>query len=163
MKIQRIKLVLTLLIVLLTIRGGQSQQSTTPNPAPKPSPSPTPSPAPPQFTQDELEQRFNAILARQLSADNVFLSFTAAVRLEDIVEKAARRIADNKSFEQLPDADKNLDKFARALRSRGAFSEGTIISTTTITDVLDGFQIQNPKSSDPQFIPGVCPLFPICP
>lgn len=151
MKKQIARFILALLTGVLMLQATHAQQA---NP---------PTPPQPQFTEDQLEERFNQILAKELDADKVLLSFAATRKLESIVRDAARGIIERSKLDQLPVADKNFKDFAKALIARGTKPfEETRITLATITDVLNGWH--NPLMSDPtKMVPGICPLFPICP
>jgi hypothetical protein len=177
MKRPALRLILAFLTGILTIHVVRTQQATNPTPTPKPSPTSTPTPSPPQFTQDQLEERFNQVLATELDGANIYLSFAAARKLENIVREAARKIITSNGFTQLPVADKNFKDFAKALIARageinrrpiggrlgpGVPDEEIRITTSTISDILDGYQKINRLGSEPQIVPGWCPIFPIC-
>jgi hypothetical protein len=171
MKRQTLRLILALVIGIPTIHVLQAQQAITPTPMPTPSPSPT------QLTQDQLEERFNRVLATELDGTNIFLSFAAARKLESIVRDSSKKIIKSNGFDQLPLADQSFKAFAKAMITRagdinrsaiggrlgaGVPVEEIRITTSTISDVLDGYQKLDPRGSDPQFVPGICPIYLIC-
>ncbi|HEV7747722.1 MAG TPA: hypothetical protein VGO56_22170 [Pyrinomonadaceae bacterium] len=125
------------------------------------------------LSAEQLEDRFNQILAENLEADQVFLSFGAVRALDTIVKNAAKEFIKNNKVDDLPAADTGFKRFAAALIKHGRSSEIGLptlnpgddmseskITNKTIDEVLNGKL--NPLASDPQRIGGLCPLFPIC-
>jgi hypothetical protein len=68
-----------------------------------------------KFTERELLERFNGILDEKLSADNICVSVAAAHQLDDLMRKGAEEIINTNSFDRLPEAEKNIQRFADEL------------------------------------------------
>lgn len=168
MKKLLVSFLLALIAVFLVPQAGHAQAK-------------SPLPQQTNFTEPQLEERFNQILAEKLDADDVYLSLEAVRLLELLVRGAAVEIIKTKKLDDLPMADANFKTFAAALTKRAVRRPGAIdlsgldtaetttsgeikITVKAIDELLDGKPNPlAPLSTDPlHWLRGLCPLFPIC-
>jgi hypothetical protein len=121
-----------------------------------------------QVSEAELTKKFNSILDEELAGDNVCVTASAAHRLNALMTSSAEKIVRAKAFARVPEAEKNMRIFAKALLATTAGESGR---TRITSETIDG--VMNRRSSGPTEPPEatgggtglgdlLCPLFPIC-
>lgn|GEM_PF-2916239 len=119
-----------------------------------------------QISEPELTKRFNAVLDKELSGENVCVTVSAAQRLNAMMTSAAQKVISEKAFDRVSEADKNVQKLAQTLLKNGTqVKNGTQAGRTRITvETIDSlFANEPPDSTGGNSVRDLfCPLFPIC-
>ena len=120
-----------------------------------------------QVSEAELTQKFNAILDEELSGDNVCVTTAATRRLNALMASSAANIVRAKASARVPEAEKNIRVFAKALL--GAGTKEAAGRTRITPDIIDALLKRGGPTEPPDSTGGpsglgdlLCPLFPIC-
>lgn len=116
-----------------------------------------------QISEIELTKRFNAVLDKELSGENVCVTTSAARQLNVLMIASAQKIISEKAFNRVAEAEENIKKFAKVLLTNGTQSGHTRITSDTVEQIIS-------RSTEPPTNEGggnqvrdlFCPLFPLC-
>ena len=116
-----------------------------------------------QISQAELTKKFDDVLDKELSGENVCITASAARRLNSLMTASAAKIITAKAFDRVAEAERNIQVFAKVLRANGTQQSGaTKITVDTINNVMSQ-GVEPPENVGGPAVRDIfCPLFPVC-
>jgi len=115
-----------------------------------------------QPSEAELTKRFNAILDKELSGENVCVTISAARELNALMTTAAQKVVSARAFDRVNEAEENVRKLAKALLKNGTQAGQTRITSETIASLMASPTEPPDSAGGPNVRDLFCPLFPIC-
>ena len=114
------------------------------------------------ISEPELIGRFNAVLDKELSGENVCVTVSAARQLNALMTASAQKIIREKVFNRVGEAETNIKKFAATLLQNATQAGHTRITTETIENIIRNTTEPPESTGGPNVRELFCPLFPLC-